>query len=67
MAFAKSTNTVTVIGKIPSSSHDITASGSSLPNTWVAKHVTKEHYQQFNYIEVATILTINCSWPGSQH
>ncbi len=36
------------IGKIPSSTIDITASDSSLPSTWVATHVTKEHYQQFN-------------------
>ncbi len=31
------------IGKIPSSSIYITAGDSSLPNTWVATHVTKEH------------------------
>ncbi len=46
------------IGKIPSSSIDITASDSSLPNTWVATHVTKEHYQQFNNNEVAKRLFV---------
>ncbi len=46
------TVTVTLV-QFPVLSIDITASDSSQPNTWVAIHVTKEHFQLFNNIEVA--------------